>query len=1108
MLEKKYSQIILATGIETKTNEKLVDTNMLELENAHVFNASIRKTSGYKSLAEAQTVQSDPNDPKAVGYFNDNLLVVDNNNLYVYSDFSDELIKKDSLIFADVKNSVIQSNINELFYFRDILSGTTDIPNPVPLIASYDKFQANIYYNKSTNSYFISLFDENKQIQLFNGEIKTYTTGSDAYALINRSTRIEELIATPIGIFWYTLQDGTTGSAVNEYFLSYDLANQDSCLSPINTNIFPATTIRTTKSVTLSNINNYDRNLVGCYSGGSIILGFRIGDTPPVMTGALAVRSIGGQTITAPFSATDTFTITTIFSTRNLNLQAVTISDKEYVVFVAGNNVTPNKSIVLFDSTAHVPVATYGFSTNQISAINDSVGYLSKTNELVFLFHLIDEPFNLIMNKDAPYVQKLALDSSFVGTWGAELKDSRYIQYGSLSVGEFGYSCLAGAIFCDYDKCMFPIFYFPYLRSSIITDSPYNLTTPYPERRCHMLLVDENYNLISYLKSLNVGLANSDPVPNPVTTIGAFISWPSAVVKAKQKIDKNEIIYGAYLEASTVANKEEVRFTYNLSSFSCKFPSLLNFQTLPRGASCYLGHNLIYELTATTFSEQNWIDFPQILLKEITSGITTDLTDGLYQVAAIFEWTNGAGETVRSSPSIAKSIDIVQPISPSLPTAKIQVTLTIPPWFSKKKNFRIKIFRSTVNGTLLYLDNDILINEFPIADTNVQYFITKSDEEVIGNEILYTSGGVLPDFPFYDSKHFTLHKNNVWSISRENPYQVFFSKSFTPQLSLAAQPLFYVNVESLNGPVTALSSLDDKLVIAKSSYLYFLQGTGVDDTGAGQGFFVLDNIVSPVGCPHPQSIVRMPDGIMFLSNNGFWRLDRSLNTSYDGANAEKYNYVNVTSSILLRNQNKIKWSTIEGPLIEYDYYYKTWSIESKFSLDSIVQIKNTYYGITPEGELLESVNSLYKRNRVNYPVKITTPWFKFAGLIGYFRAYKMLFLGKYFGPHIIKISIYFNYSDTPSEFHYFNPAQNLGSGFAYGIGNWGQIVPYGGPAEGVYEFRVNFIRQKCKAFKITFEDVFVGDDLENGNSFEVTALTFEYGIKSGFDKLRVQQHAR
>ncbi len=1104
MLQKQYSQIILSTGIDTKTNEKVVDNNLLELENAHVYNASIRKTSGYKSIAESQTVQSDLNDPKGVGYFNTNLIVADNNSLYFYNESSDELVKKDDLIFADVENVVLESNVNELFYLKELLSGSTISTNPTTFVSSYGNFQASIYYNKSTNSYYINLFDEDNQIQLFGGEIKTYVTGSDAYALIQRDVVIEELIATPIGIFWFTVNHAGTGQ-VNEYFLSYDLTNKDTCLNPIYTNIFPGTTITIIDRPTYANSNNYDRNLVGCYASGHLIFGFR---SLPV-AGYMAVRSLGGSEITPPFQATGTFTLSTVFSTRNLNIQKITILNKEYALFVAGNNVTPTTSIVLFDASATYPVATYGFSIAKNTEINDSVGFFSKTNELVFLFHQINEPYTILMNQFAPYVQKLTLDSSFAGTWGPELKDTRYEQYGSISVGEFGYSCLGGSIFCDYDKCMFPIYYFPYLRSSILSNSPYNLTTPYTERRCHLLLVDENYNLISYLKSLNVALAHSDPIPNPVTTTGEFMSWPSCIIRAKEKPDLKEIVYGAYIEASTIANKDEVKFTYSLMSFSCKFPNLINFQTLPRGNSCYLGHNLIYELTSTTFSEQNWIDFPQILLKNVTLPVPpadpSGLTTGSYQIGAIYEWTNGAGETVRSSPSILKSIDIVQ-FSPA--TERIQVTFTVPPWFSKKKKFRIKIFRSTVNGTLLYLDKDILINEFPIAGSQVQYLIDKSDEEIIGNEILYTSGGVLPDFPFYDSKHFVLHKNNIWSISRENANQVFFSKSFTPQLSIAAQPLFYVNVESLNGPTTALSSLDDKLVIAKSSYLYFLQGSGLDDTGAGQGFFVLDNIVSPVGCPFPQSVVRMPDGIMFMSNNGFWRLDRSLNTYYDGAGAEKYNASNVTSGILLRNQNKIKWATSEGILLEYDYFYKTWSVEKEVPFNSIVQIKDTYFGIKPDGEILRSDKTLFKRNRVNYPVKITTPWFKFAGLIGFMRVYKMLFLGKYFGPHIIKISIYFNYSDIPNEYHYFNPAKNLGSGFAYGIGSWGQIVPYGGPAEGVYEFRVNFVKQKCKAFRISIEDIFTGEDLESGNSFEVTALTFEYGIKSGFDKLRVQQHAR
>ena len=74
--------------------------------------------------------------------------------------------------------------------------------------------------------------------------------------------------------------------------------------------------------------------------------------------------------------------------------------------------------------------------------------------------------------------------------------------------------------------------------------------------------------------------------------------------------------------------------------------------------------------------------------------------------------------------------------------------------------------------------------------------------------------------------------------------------------------------------------MDDKLIIFKKDAIYYITGTGPDNTGANGTFSDATFITSTVGCANPSSIVLMPNGIMFQSDKGIWLLDRQLGTTY------------------------------------------------------------------------------------------------------------------------------------------------------------------------------------------------------------------------------------
>jgi hypothetical protein len=132
------------------------------------------------------------------------------------------------------------------------------------------------------------------------------------------------------------------------------------------------------------------------------------------------------------------------------------------------------------------------------------------------------------------------------------------------------------------------------------------------------------------------------------------------------------------------------------------------------------------------------------------------------------------------------------------------------------------------------------------------------------------------------------------------------------------------------------------------------------------------------------------------------------------------------------------------------------------------------------------------------PIQMTlqTPWIKLQGLQGFGRIYRMSLLGEYRSEHELNVEMAYDYNDFTTHTLTFNTADSLG-GSVYGSDSYyGETSPYGGTSDFVYQFRSRVPRQKMQSLRLT-----ISDSSTTGESYSISDLALEVGIKSGLYKL-------
>lgn len=489
-----------------------------------------------------------------------------------------------------------------------------------------------------------------------------------------------------------------------------------------------------------------------------------------------------------------------------------------------------------------------------------------------------------------------------------------------------------------------------------------------------------------------------------------------------------------------------------------------------------------------------------------TSATGGSITAQKYNYVFTYEWTDNQGKLIRSAPSIPFTITTTGSTSTNtcyVPTLRLTYKVTPNP-------VRIVGYRWSVAQQVYYQFTSI--TSPTLNNPAVDYVVisdTHSDASILGQTLLYTTGGVIENIAPPAAIASTLYGNRLFIVDAEDQNLLWYSKVVIQGVPVEFSDLLTIYVaptsgaQGSTGPITALSAMDDKLIVFKRDAIYYITGSGPDNTGANNDFSDPVFITSSVGCANPNSIVLMPSGLMFQSDKGIWLLGRDLSTQYIGAPMAAFNDQVVLSAQTIPGTNQVRFLLDNDITLMYDYFEMEWGTFTNIRAVSSTLYQGMHTYLNQEGTVFQETVGTYTDGSTPVLMSFTTSWINIAGVQGYERFYFMFLLGTYITPFKLNVSLGYDYNGgavqsvlvAPDNF---NPS--WGGEAAWGVGSaWG--------GEGnVFEARIFPQQQKCESFQVSVAEVYDPSmGIAAGAGLTLSGLNLVVGMKKGY---RVQKASK
>ena len=633
-------------------------------------------------------------------------------------------------------------------------------------------------------------------------------------------------------------------------------------------------------------------------------------------------------------------------------------------------------------------------------------------------------------------------------------------------------------------------------KAFILAGKSYMLTAYQSLYQPTYFLIDNVGNVIAKVAYENGGGYCTLGLPS-VTLIETTASIPYLYKDLIQAVNKN----------TNVPSGSQVDGVYSQTGIN-----LVNINITTSGLSVSeMGTNLnlsggfLWGYDGYTPTEQNFFLWPDSI--EATASTTGGLMAAQqYYYQVTYEWTDNQGNAFRSAPSI--------PITVTTTSATSSVTLDIPTvrlTYKIANPIKLVVYRWSAAQQIYYQVTSIAV---PLLNNpNVDYLTftdTLADATILGNNIIYTTGGVVENIGPPACTVLTLFDDRLWLCDAEDQNLLWYSKQVIEATPVEMSDLFTVYIapsisaQGSTGPITALSAMDDKLIIFKKDAIYYMNGSGPDNTGANSTYSQPTFITASVGCTNQYSIVLTPQGLMFQSDKGIWLLGRDLGTTYIGAPVEAFNGDVVNSSLTVPGTNQVRFTLASGQTLMYDYYYQQWGtfINVPAISSTLYQSLHTY--INSAGQVFQESQGTYVDGSNPVLMSFTTNWMNLAGIQGYERFYYMLLLGKYITPFKLNCQLAYNYNPSPVQSTLVSPDNQAkpwgGEAFWGSNKSWGGTQGQGQESTAnVFEARLFPQVQKCESFQISINEVYDRTyGIPAGEGLTLSGMNLVIGSKKGF----------
>lgn len=518
------------------------------------------------------------------------------------------------------------------------------------------------------------------------------------------------------------------------------------------------------------------------------------------------------------------------------------------------------------------------------------------------------------------------------------------------------------------------------------------------------------------------------------------------------------------------------------------------------GTTLSVNGGFLWNYDGLELFENNFFVYPEVFNFIGGTVAPFGITPQQYQYQVIYEATDNQGNIYQSSPGIGNT-NLIAPgflgsvtvaINCSTPRLgyRSPVSISLYRWSPLQPIFyKVGSYiytgqqtTGTITSTLTVIQTT-KAGDLKYTPDSITFIDTTPDSKITGNEILYTSGNVLEDTSGPSFIATDVFDQRIWGISAEDN-TLWYSKQIvaaTPVEMVQDFALYIPPVQTALGTSQiplCLAPMDDKQIIFCKNSILFINGTGPDNAGANSQYSEPTQIPSQVGCANAQSIVQVPYGLMFQSDNGIWLLGRDLQVKYIGKEVEGFNASVVTSATSIPGTNEIRFSLNTGQRLIYDLLADQWTT---FVLPQTIQSSAIYNGLdtvlSQSGQTFQETPGVYLDGTTPVTMSFQTGWINLSGLQGYARAYWMDILGTFQSPHTYTVGIAYDYNPAIVQTSTINPSNVVGSG------------------SFVEQWEIGFQRPQCQSFQLTFQEISSGTA---GAGVMISGISLTYGKKKTF----------
>jgi hypothetical protein len=420
--------------------------------------------------------------------------------------------------------------------------------------------------------------------------------------------------------------------------------------------------------------------------------------------------------------------------------------------------------------------------------------------------------------------------------------------------------------------------------------------------------------------------------------------------------------------------------------------------------------------------------------------------------------------------------------------------------------YTLELYRTEANGATFYLEQaGPCLSAFSAGEL--------TDTELRTQPVLYTTGGALEHACPPPARYAALGLGRVFLLGTEDDY-VWPSGAL-----LQGEAPWWNAVTSFPVPglgvITGGAELDQSMIVFRESSIYAISGDGPADTG--DGAFAVQAVSTDVGCIDARSIVRVPDGLLFLSHDGIAILTRALAVVRVGKGVEDFlegatpeETVGLSSAVNIPTETEVRFSVHRytgTPEPEAACCYRdhgmedpSWSetvwsshgVPGGMRIASACLHENLYTWITTNGYVFQSTTTDWKDSFTtgSTPAYVPmtawlAPW-KPGPTQAWSRIWRVGLLAELKGAHDLAVDLFHDYGPTPVTTH-----------------AWTAVDLAALPNE---QLKVHVVRQKAEAIGVRVRDTTpTGVAVGTGEGLVIAGVSLEVGIKPGMHRRPADQ---